>query len=99
MTVDNSIVIFLQPSKMMPNEVNRPLKVAEAADALGLSVHTVRAWIAQHRLNHLRLGRAIRVLPAEIDRLLNSSAVPAEDGPHRSAPRTPEKMGKQEAEQ
>jgi len=83
----------------MRNERNRPSNVREAADALGLSVHTVRAWIAQRKLNHLRLGRAIRILPAELDRLLNSSAVPAEDALHRSAPRTPERIGKQEAEQ
>jgi putative DNA primase/helicase len=31
----------------MRNEVNRPLQVGEAADALDLSVHTVTAWIGQ----------------------------------------------------
>jgi excisionase family DNA binding protein len=61
----------------MSNHVNRPLNVTEAANALGLSVHTVRAWISQRRLSHIRLGRAVRVLPEEIERLLRSAAVPA----------------------
>lgn len=38
--------------------VERPRTVDEAADELGLSVHTIRAWIASRRLTHLRLGRA-----------------------------------------
>ena len=49
---------------------NRPHTVAEAAEALGLSVHTVRSWIAQRRIGHVRLGRAVRVPVAEIHRLL-----------------------------
>lgn len=83
----------------MPNEVNRPLKVAEAAHALGLSVHTVRAWITQRRLNHVRLGRAIRVLPAEIERLLKNSAVPARDGLHGSPHPSTQRLVKQESAQ
>ena len=48
----------------------RPRTVQEAADELGLSVHTIRAWIASRRLSHLRLGRAIRIPAAEIRKLL-----------------------------
>ena len=68
--------LFLQQGKNMRNAVNRPLTVGAAADALGLSVHTVRAWIANRRLRHVRLGRAIRVLPADIKKLLRSAVVP-----------------------
>lgn len=56
---------------------DRPRTVREAADELGLSVHTVRAWIASRRLGHLRLGRAIRIPAAEIRRVLEESNVPA----------------------
>jgi excisionase family DNA binding protein len=83
----------------MPQQVNRPPKVAEAAEALGLSVHTLRAWITQRRLNHVRLGRAIRVLPAEIQRLLKNSAVPARDGLHSSPHPSTQGPVKQEAAQ
>jgi excisionase family DNA binding protein len=60
-----------------------PLTLKETAKALGLSVHTVRAWISQRRLNHVRLGRAIRVLPHEIQRVLRNATVPAAAPPHR----------------
>jgi excisionase family DNA binding protein len=57
--------------------LERPRTVDEAADELGLSVHTIRAWIASRRLGHLRLGRAIRIPAAEIRRVIEESTVPA----------------------
>ncbi len=59
-----------------------PRTVPEAAVALGISIHTVRSWIAQHRIGYLKLGRAVRIPQAEIDRILRESAVPA--APHRA---------------
>jgi excisionase family DNA binding protein len=56
----------------------RPRTVAEAADELGLSVHTVRAWIAVRRIAHIRLGRAIRIPAGELRRLIDAGTVPAE---------------------
>ena len=38
------------------SEVERPRTVTEAADELGLSVHTIRAWVASRRIGYLRLG-------------------------------------------
>ena len=57
--------------------VERPRTVAEAAEELGLSVHTIRAWIASRRLGHLRLGRAIRIPASEIRRVIEQSTIPA----------------------
>ncbi len=54
-----------------------PRTVPEAARALGVSVHTIRAWIAQRRIGYLKLGRAVRIPQAEIDRILRDAAVPA----------------------
>jgi excisionase family DNA binding protein len=54
-----------------------PLKVAKAAQELDVSIHTVRAWIAQRRIGHVRLGRSIRIPAAEIERLLEAGFVPA----------------------
>jgi excisionase family DNA binding protein len=51
--------------------------VAEAAGELGLSVHTIRTWIATRRLAHIRLGRAIRIPAAEIRRVIEENTVPA----------------------
>ena len=57
--------------------LERPRTVGEAAEELGLSPHTVRSWIADRRLAHLRLGRAIRIPAAEIRRIIETSTVPA----------------------
>jgi excisionase family DNA binding protein len=57
--------------------LERPRTVSEAAEELGLSVHTIRAWIASRRLGHLRLGRAIRIPAAEIRRVIEEGTVPA----------------------
>jgi excisionase family DNA binding protein len=51
--------------------------VAEAAGDLGLSVHTIRSWVATRRLAHIRLGRAIRIPAAEIRRVIEENTVPA----------------------
>ena len=59
----------------MNNE--HPRTVREAGQELGLSVHTVRAWIAQRRIAHVRLGRAIRIPASEIRRLLQAGLIPA----------------------
>lgn len=57
--------------------LERPRAVSEAAEELGLSVHTIRAWVAERRIAHLRLGRAIRIPAAEIRRVIEKSTVPA----------------------
>lgn len=51
--------------------------VRQAAAELGLSVACVRKWIASRRIGYVRLGRAIRIPSAEIERLLAEGAVPA----------------------
>src|SRR3954471_16398372 len=62
------------PAELRPE---RPRTVDEAADELGLSVHTIRAWVANRRIAHLRLGRAIRIPAAEIRRIIEASTIPA----------------------
>jgi excisionase family DNA binding protein len=52
--------------------------VAEAADEPGLSVYTIRAWVASRRLGHIRLGRAIRIPADELRRVIEAGTVPAE---------------------
>ncbi len=56
---------------------NQPRTVSQAAAELNLSQGTIRAWIAQRRIGIVRLGRAVRVPSAEIQRLLDSGYVPA----------------------
>ena len=51
--------------------------VQQAAELLALSPHTIRAWIASRDLEHVRLGRAVRVRMEEIQRLIERGTVPA----------------------
>ena len=53
------------------------LTVKQAASELNVSVHTIRAWIAQRRLGCVRLGRAVRIPASEIERLVERGTVPA----------------------
>ena len=53
---------------------NQPLNEAQAAGRLGLKVATLRAWRNQGRgPAYVRLGRAIRYLPIDIDEFLRSN--------------------------
>lgn len=56
---------------------NQPRTVEQAAEELNLSRATIRAWVAQRRLGHVRLGRAIRIPAEEIRRMLEAGYVPA----------------------
>jgi excisionase family DNA binding protein len=56
----------------------QPRTVEQAAAELNLSRATIRAWIAQRRLGHVRLGRAVRIPAQEIQRLLEVGYVPPE---------------------
>jgi excisionase family DNA binding protein len=53
------------------------LNVRQTAERLGLKESTVRAWIAQRRIGVVRLGRAIRVRPDEVERLIAEGTIPA----------------------
>ena len=55
---------------------SQPRTVEQTALELNLSKATIRAWIAQRRLGHIRLGRAVRVPADEIRRVLEAGYVP-----------------------
>jgi excisionase family DNA binding protein len=57
-----------------------PKTVREAAEELGLSVATIRAWIQQRKICYVRLGRAVRIPASEIRRLIERGTVPATSG-------------------
>jgi excisionase family DNA binding protein len=57
-----------------PRVGSEPLTETEAAARLGLKVPTLRAWRSQGRgPAYIRLGRAIRYLPTDIDEFLQSN--------------------------
>lgn len=66
---------------------SRALTEREVSDLLGLSVATLRAW--RHRgqgPRFLRLGRAVRYLPADLEAFVGASAVDAGARPSSGRP-------------
>lgn len=47
--------------------------VASAARRLGISKRTVRRMIADGRINHIRLGRCVRIAAAELNRIVKGA--------------------------
>lgn len=45
------------------------LTTEEVAEALNLSVYTLREWVQYRRIPFIRLGRCIRFRPADIERI------------------------------
>ena len=61
------------PTETMPGN-NQPLTEQDAATRLGLKVATLRAWRHQGRgPAYVRLGRAVRYLPGDIEEYLSSN--------------------------
>ena len=54
---------------------NRPLTVRDAADRLGVYVETIRARVNDGTIPAARLGKAIRIRPADLDALFVASPV------------------------
>lgn len=48
--------------------VNNPLlwNVQQTAQATGLSIHTIRSWISQHRIPYVKMGTRTMFDPKEI---------------------------------
>jgi excisionase family DNA binding protein len=59
----------------MKNEQARTTR--QAAEELGLSEATIRAWIRHRRIGYVRLGRAVRIPASEIHRIVERGTVPA----------------------
>jgi excisionase family DNA binding protein len=57
----------------------RLLSAMEAADALGLSVLTVRLWARHRKIPHRRIGSRILFAPDDIQNIIQRSLVPARE--------------------
>lgn len=55
------------------------LRVAQAAERLGLKEATIRAWLSRRKLAHVKLGRAVRIPEAEVERLIRENLIPARE--------------------
>ena len=55
------------------------LRVREVSDATALSQACWRRWILEGRVEVVRLGRAVRIPQAEIERIISQGTVPARE--------------------
>jgi len=58
---------------------DRLLTADEVADRLSVAKSTIYAWIHQGRLQHVKLGRAVRFIPACVERLIQESIQEAQE--------------------
>ncbi len=50
-------------------------KAEEAAEFLGVSLRTIRYWVAQRKVPYFHLGRFVRFKPADLTAFLESGRV------------------------
>ena len=59
-----------------PTNPHQLMTVRQASRLLEISPHTLRAWIAARKVEVVRLGRAVRVPLADVERLIAEGRVP-----------------------
>ena len=68
------------PMRFNSATVGRPeglLSIHEGAALLGLSPHTIRTWLRQQRIAHVRLGRRVLLERNTLQRFVRSHVVEA----------------------
>jgi excisionase family DNA binding protein len=55
----------------------RLLTIAEASEQLGLKPATVRFWIWTRRIEHVKIGRAVRLREEMVQEVIQRGTVPA----------------------
>jgi len=56
---------------------NGLLSVVAAANLVGVSKYTLRSWIRQRRISHIRLGRRVLLDPRDLDRFVQAGRIEA----------------------
>ena len=55
------------------------LTVKQTADALGLKVATIRAWVLRRKLPRVNCGRAVRIPAEAIAEFIERNTIPARE--------------------
>jgi excisionase family DNA binding protein len=55
------------------------LTVKQAADALGLKVATIRAWVSRRKLPRVNCGRAVRIPAQAVAEFIERNTIPARE--------------------
>jgi excisionase family DNA binding protein len=54
----------------------RLLTIAEASERLGLKPKTVRFWIWTRKIEHVHVGRAVRIREDTVQRIIEQGTIP-----------------------
>jgi excisionase family DNA binding protein len=60
------------------------LTIPEVAEALGVTVSCLRRWVLERKISTIRIGRLVRISPAELERIVRAGIVPARPDRGRS---------------
>jgi excisionase family DNA binding protein len=69
--------------------LDRLLTVEEAAERLGTSVRFVRRLIAERRIAYVKVGRHVRLDPAEVEAFITASRVEVRPSSITTLPHSP----------
>ena len=58
-------------------QMSRMLTPPQAAEALGVSIHTVRFWIYRRKIDFVKIGRSVRVSEATVQKIIDRGTMPA----------------------
>ena len=58
----------------------RLLTILEASERLGLKPATLRFWVWTRRIEHIKVGRAVRIAESAILEIIERGTVPAKRG-------------------
>ena len=54
------------------------LTIPEASERLGLKPATVRFWVWTRKIEHVKVGRSVRIREGTVERILEQGTIPAE---------------------
>lgn len=55
------------------------LGIKEAAEELGVSIHTLYTWVYQKKIPYIKLGKLVKFRPTALERFIEKHEVSAEE--------------------
>ena len=83
MLFDKSTPIHTTRKKtQMPahKQESRLMSLPQAAEALGVTVNCLRAWIYRRKIGYVKIGRSVRVSEATVQTVIDRGTIPALEG-------------------
>ncbi len=56
---------------------SRLMSLPKAAEELGVTVNTLRAWVYRRKIDYVKVGRSVRVSEATVQRVIDRGTMPA----------------------